>query len=267
METYFSQHGEDFILNKIFKNKAKGFFVEIGCLDGIEFSNTYHFEKKGWNGICLEAHNDFIPSLKKNRPGSQIVHCAVGEQDKEEVIFYANRIGSLSTLDKTQEERWLKDYREYFEGFVEQKLPMRTLNTVFAELGVSGIDFISLDIEGYEVEALQGLDLKKYRPRVFVIEYKDDAHRSRLEDILFKNDYYFLGSLGCNLFYGTERADVQVLKKRYGKVELTWIDMKGVKTIGKMNVGNQSNSKLKEMVKKTWLGKLAKKALSKVKGT
>ena len=117
---FYSQHGEDFLLNKIFKDKADGVYVEIGCLDGIEYSNTYYFEKKGWSGICLEAHNDFIPLLKMNRPGASIVHCAVGEKDKDNVTFYANKIGSLSTLDKNEEERWKKDYKEYFTGFEEQ---------------------------------------------------------------------------------------------------------------------------------------------------
>ena len=110
MNSFYSQHGEDFLLNKIFKGKADGYFVEIGCLDGIEYSNTYYFEKKGWKGTCIEAHNDFINVLQRNRPNSSIVHCAVGEDDVKSVIFYANKVGSLSTLDKNEEERWKKNY-------------------------------------------------------------------------------------------------------------------------------------------------------------
>ncbi|MEJ7627566.1 MAG: FkbM family methyltransferase [Ferruginibacter sp.] len=262
MNKYYSQHGEDFILNKIFKNKKKGFFVEIGCLDGIEFSNSYFFEKKGWNGICLEAHNDFIGALKKNRPGSQIVHCAVGEKNMDEVIFYANRIGSLSTLDKSQEERWVKNYREYFDGFVEQKVQMRTLNSVFKELQVTKIDFISLDIEGYEIEALQGLDLEKFKPNIFVIEYKDDDHKKGLEEILFKNGYFFIGLLGCNLFYGVQYEDRKYLNKNYGKIKLSWIDMNGVETIKQtiFNFNKNTNLiKLKNIIKKTIVERIIKR--------
>ena len=108
MEKFYSQHGEDFLVDKIFNGKTKGTYVEVGCLDGIEYSNTYYFEKKGWNGVCIEAHNDFIPILKQNRPKSTVVHCAAGEENKDEVTFYANKIGSLSTLDKNEEERWQK---------------------------------------------------------------------------------------------------------------------------------------------------------------
>ena len=69
METYYSQHGEDFLIHKIFKGKTNGYYVEIGCLDGIEFSNTYFFEKIGWKGACIEAHHDFIADLKEKAEG------------------------------------------------------------------------------------------------------------------------------------------------------------------------------------------------------
>lgn len=228
MDTFYSQHGEDFLLDKIFQNKSNGYFVEVGCLDGVEFSNTYFFEKKGWKGACIEAHNDFIPRLEKNRPNASIIHCAIGEADKERVTFYANRIGSLSTLDKTQEQRWKENYRDYFYGFEEQSVPMRTLTSVFDELNVKEIDFISLDIEGYEVQALQGLNFKKYSPRIFVIEYKDDQHKAALEKILFPVGYKFFSRLGCNLFYGLNSEDARIMNGRYGVVPLLQIDMDGV---------------------------------------
>jgi len=228
METFYSQHGEDFLLNEVFQNKRSGFFVEVGCLDGIEFSNTYFFEKKGWKGVCIEAHNDFIPKLRKNRPHASIVHCAIGETNKKDVIFYANKIGSLSTLDKNEEHRWKKNYRDYFYGFEEQVIPMRTLTSVFDELHVTEIDFISLDIEGYEVQALQGLNFEKYSPRVFIIEYKDDNHKAELEKILFPAGYKFFSRLGCNLFYGLVPGDARIITGRYGVIPLLQIDMEGV---------------------------------------
>jgi len=107
-ESYYSQHGEDFILNKIFPN-PNGFFVEVGCIDGLRFSNTLFFEKKGWKGICIEAHTSYIDLIKSNRLNSRVVHCAIGEKDEGIVTFYANARGSLSSLDKTEEERFKKD--------------------------------------------------------------------------------------------------------------------------------------------------------------
>ena len=227
MPEFYSQHGEDFLLNEVFKEKPTGYYVEIGCLDGVEYSNTYFFEIKGWKGACIEAHNDFIPLLHQNRPGAQVVHCAVGAEDLESVTFYANKIGSLSTIDKSAEERWKRDYKEFFTGFEEQTVRMRTLTSIFNELKPGNIDFISLDIEGYEVEALKGLDLTKYKPRIFIIEYKDDEHRAKVEQILFPHGYKFHTTVGCNLFYGTEAADKKILTKDYGTVNLVMKNPQG----------------------------------------
>lgn len=168
---YYSQHGEDFILDQIFKDKKDGFYVEVGCIDGRRFSNTLFFEEKGWGGINIEAHPDYIASLKENRPNSEVVHAAVGDHEQESVTFYTNRRGSLSTLDKQQEKIAFRDHGKYFEGFSETKVPMRTLTSIFEDLGVSEIDILSLDIEGGEKDALNGLDFNKYKPKVLVIEF------------------------------------------------------------------------------------------------
>lgn len=236
MQKFYSQHGEDFLTNEIFQHKKTGFFVEIGCLDGIEFSNTYFFEKQGWKGICVEAHKDFVELLKENRKGSYVVHCAVGERNEEDVIFYANKIGSLSTLDKKEEKRWEENYREFFTGFEEQHVKMRTLTSIFDEAGVDEIDFISLDIEGYEVMALSGLDLSKYRPHLFIIEYKDDVHKNGLESILFPKGYMYIGKRGCNLFYGTEISDRKVLRRNYGKQVLVSFDKNGAEQCNEVSL-------------------------------
>lgn len=228
MDTYYSQHGEDFLVDKIFAGKTDGYYVEVGCLDGIEFSNTYYFEKKGWKGACIEAHQDFIESLRKNRPSASIIHCAVGEADKDNVTFYANKLGSLSTLDKNEEERWKKNYKDYFHGFEEQQVSMRTLTSIFDQLKVDAIDFVSLDIEGYEVQALAGLDFTKYKPRVFIIEYKNDTHKGQLEDILFNQRYHYLLKIGCNLIYSLHASDRKVVNRRYGTIQLVQIDQQGI---------------------------------------
>lgn len=112
----------------------------------------------GWRGLCVEAHAGYINLLKRNRPKSIVCHCEVAEKDEEEATFYANSRGSLSTLDKSQEKRWKEEFSHYFTGFEEQKVSKRRLNSIFRKFGVEHIDFVSLDIEGYEVEALSGID-------------------------------------------------------------------------------------------------------------
>jgi FkbM family methyltransferase len=199
-ESYYSQHGEDFLLSRYFTGH-EGFFVEIGCIDGKRFSNTYHFELKGWKGICVEAHQDYIALLRTNRPKSAIIHCAVGEADEDQAVFFANARGSLSSLDPTKEEKFARDYPGYFTGFKPQSVSKRTLTTLFKEHHVGAIDLLSLDIEGYEVEALKGLDLKRYAPSVLVVESDSPEHRRKLDEKLMPAGYECVLEFGGNLFY------------------------------------------------------------------
>ena len=210
-QQYFSQHGEDFLLHRIFDSTPKGFFVEVGCIDGKRFSNSLFFEKLGWKGICIEAHPDYIPLLSGNRPSSTVVHAAVGETDQETVDFFANPRGSLSTLDPTREKVFAARYGRYFSGFEVQKVPMMTLNTIFTRAGVNSIDFISIDIEGSEVYALRGLDLQRFRPTVFVIESDSKEQKAQIDAILLPAGYHFLTSLSENLFYSLEKRHRSII--------------------------------------------------------
>lgn len=221
MIKYYSQHGEDFLLSEIFKDKKNGFFVEVGCIDGRRFSNSLTFEKRGWRGLCVEAHADYIKLLKKNRANSIICHCAAGEKDEDQVTFFANARGSLSTLDKSKESNFRKNYGKYFSGFEEQKVKKRRLDTLFREHNINEIDFISLDIEGYEVEALMGIDFQQYKPLVFVIESDSANHELQLDNILIPNGYTKSTRLASNIFYLIDQKLEKRTKNKRFHVSLT----------------------------------------------
>ncbi len=204
MPKFYSQHGEDFLLNEIFKEKENGFFVEVGCIEGRRFSNTLTFEERGWKGLCVEAHSGYIELLAKNRPNSVICHCAAAEKDEDGVTFYANSRGSLSTLDRSKEEEFKKGFGKFFTGFEEQKIVKRRLDSLFREFGVKEIDLLSLDIEGYEVEALRGIDFNVYKPTVMVIESDSPEHRRGVEEIIIPAGYHKIASLANNIFYSMD---------------------------------------------------------------
>lgn len=212
MPQYYSQHGEDVLLWKLFKDQTTpGYFVEVGALDGTRFSNTYSFECEGWTGICVEAHPDYINLLRNNRPNSICVWAAAGDHDGE-ITFYANSRGSLSTLVPSLEDYFRQNYGRYFTGFKPVQVPIKTLNTIFAEANApTAIDIVSIDVEGAEMLVLQGFDLTRYRPRVFVIEAIDADFEQNLDDHLLKQGYHRALAFGGSIFYCRSLDDASIL--------------------------------------------------------
>jgi len=217
MTNFYSQNGEDIIIDDIFRDQPEGVFIEIGCIDGRRFSNTLRLEERGWKGLCIEAHGDYIESLTVNRPNSIVCHCAVAEKDSSDVEFYANSRGSLSTLDKSREYEFRKKYGTYFTGFVKQSVDARTLTTIFDDNRINSIDFLSLDIEGYEVEAIKGLDLERFKPEVMLIESDSEEHERQLDKLLIKTGYLKPIKVKNNIFYvRNKRIAERIRKKNYG---------------------------------------------------
>jgi FkbM family methyltransferase len=203
---FYSQNGEDVVLYELFRHQAEGFFVEIGCIDGRRFSNTLFFADRGWRGLCVEAHGDYIEQLKTNRPESIVCHCAVGGSDQDDVPFYANRRGSLSTLDSSREAGFRARFGEYFSGFELQHVRQRKLNTIFEQFGLRKVDILSIDVEGSEAEVLLGLDLHRYRPRVMVIEADTPADEKKIDAILLPAGYVKSVKVVNNAFYLMEKS-------------------------------------------------------------
>lgn len=211
---YYSQNGEDLVIEAAFGGADQGFFVEVGCIDGRRFSNTLALEERGWRGICVEAHAGYIEMIRAARPGSTVVHCAIGDRDEAEVPFYANARGALSTLDRSLEGLYSTKYAPWFHGFQEQRIAMRTISTLLDELGAPPVDVLSVDIEGCDVLAIRGLDVKRHRPRLIVVEADDEASGAEIDGMLLPAGYSRGPTVSGNVFYFAERAMLDRLRGR-----------------------------------------------------
>ncbi len=206
---YYSQHGEDYLLWNFFKYKKNGFFVEVGAFDGIHLSNTYSFELSGWKGICIEP-SEFFKSCEKNRRNSICLNVAcVGDESIEEMSFFQEELGLLSSLNMDNEkiadiESRYGSRKLKFDGVREYKVKCMTLDRILSENSVDSIDFLSVDVEGSEVEVLKGIDLGKYAPSVIVVEANDEQHKQELiEYLTVENRYIFARQVDVNLMFVT----------------------------------------------------------------
>jgi FkbM family methyltransferase len=175
-------------LNDIFKNKTNGFFIELGGYDGITQSNTCFFEKElNWSGILIEPSINQYNKCKINRPNSIVLNyaCVSDDYDKSTILI-DNEEYLMTSIDG-------KRRNVNKENLVA--VQTSTLNKILSEYINDNqiIDFLSLDVEGYELEVLKGLNLQKYRPIYLLIEVYNTDY-DNLVAYLLQNNY----KLVCN---------------------------------------------------------------------
>lgn len=218
MTKYYSQHGEDCILDQVFNNKKTGFFIEIGAFDGIYLSNSYSFEQEGWQGICVEANPEYFDLCQKNRPNSTCIYAVcLDKQSEEPITFHSEPAGLLSGIEANREDEISRRYKRNlaleFQGFKEFKVPTTTVNEILKSNNYQGeIDFVSIDVEGSELKVLKGFDLNFYSPRVLIIEANNQEAELALDIYMKKRGYTKAIKFFCNVFYCRDKNDAKALR-------------------------------------------------------
>ncbi|MCB5199355.1 FkbM family methyltransferase [Loktanella sp. TSTF-M6] len=174
---YASQAGQDQVVDTIFKGKRDGTFVDIGAFNGITGSNSLYFEKwRGWTGTLVEPVKEYRDTAAMWRTAPCLPY-AISDSDGEAPFIavtkgYTQMSGLKGTYDAKLLERVRADPRHAEDSIT---VPTRTLNALFDEIGVTEVDFVSLDIEGGELAALRAFDFDKYKVGVWAIENNTTA--------------------------------------------------------------------------------------------
>ena len=179
----YSMYGEDIYVEKFFKRKKNGFYVDIGCYHPIEGNNTYLLHKKGWFGVNIDVSELSIELFNKARKKDHNVNVAVSNKSKKIKLYYRKKINMLNTVDKKFAKNFFKN------GFRTKLINSNTLNSILknSKFKNKKIDFLNLDIEGHELNALKSMDFKKYNPKLICIE----IHNREVSEKKHKyNDYY-----------------------------------------------------------------------------
>lgn len=211
---YYSQYGEDKLLNEIF-NKNKGVCVEIGGYDGVTRSNTFFFEKLGWECLVIEPIPFFYDKIKENRICNAL-NVAVSNFKGETDFYVAKDVEELSSI-VPDVKRVTENYKSNLELI---RVKTDTLNSIFNQFNYSEVDFITIDVEGHEMEVLKGFDLEKFRPKILIIEDNSNAKESKIRNYLLSFGYKIFKRTGCNEWYTYDESfytlmDLIVLKTIY----------------------------------------------------
>jgi FkbM family methyltransferase len=159
---YYSQSDQDKWVTEFYQNKKNGFFVEVGAYDGIQTSNTFFFEESlGWDGVCIEANPNVFNSLVKNRKSINLNYAVT---DYEGECFFSNdRISNTGSKVKCLPlEKILK----------ENDCPRK-------------IDYLSMDIEGYEYIVLKDFNFDEFEIGVMTIEHNLYCDGNERKDLIY----------------------------------------------------------------------------------
>lgn len=164
---------EKALVRQYFDSAGSGFFVEIGANEPVsDFSQTWHLEKTGWRGILVEPNRGLFDECVKRRPGSKAYHVACSAPEK--VGFAELKIPFMTdgTTDTGKAALEVGIDHAGFSRYRTERVRVVTLDSILEENGVERIDFLSIDVEGTELDVLKGLNLERYRPRLILLEDK-----------------------------------------------------------------------------------------------
>ena len=201
---------------EFFNHSTSGFFVEVGASDPVYMSQTWRLEQQGWSGILVEPLAECCEALRRERKRSVVVQAAAGAADSgSEAVIHIPAAGPGLAFIR------LDLVRRSWERV--ETVPVRTLDHIFAELGHPKVDFLSIDVEGMELEVLRGMDLARNRPRLILVE----DHLASLAVLrhLRRNQYRLVKRTGANNWFVPVGTDFRLTSfwERLKLVRKIWL--------------------------------------------
>jgi len=168
----YSQYHEDLIVQSIFRSLENGFYVDVGANHPSILSNTKMFYDRGWHGINIEPNPLLLESFSKERPRD--INLNIGISDEcGEMDFYRMSADTLSTFSKKSAIDSQGTYKEKIVDVI--RVNVKPLSSVLEEYCSSkAIDFMSIDVEGYDLIVLKSNNWDLFRPKILVIEINQD---------------------------------------------------------------------------------------------
>jgi FkbM family methyltransferase len=180
--------------------------VEVGAARPDFLSIGSYFRKQGWRVISIEPNPVFA---KMHRDlGHEIYQCACGERNDDQIDFtVVDHRDSSYEGGPVSFESWSSiavkpNYKAMMPpqvGVQIIKVQLRTLDSVLEEAGVDKIDMIAVDVEGWELEVMRGLDLARFNPVVVVLE--NLFHEQSYIDYMSSKNFVMVNNVHPNDIY------------------------------------------------------------------
>ncbi|CAN5748970.1 hypothetical protein BH11PLA1_BH11PLA1_07620 [soil metagenome] len=170
-----AQFGEDGLLWELLDGQLDGFYIEVGAFDGKKFSVSWAFDAIGWDGLLIEPIAPRFAECVKNRPHAHCVHAALSKRGATGTRSFneiegAGVEGMFSYLTTTPEH--FRAMQETGRRIVSRSVDVTWMDKVLEEhpRKPKRVDVAVIDVEGGEIEVLEGFDLERWKPRILMLE-------------------------------------------------------------------------------------------------
>ena len=184
----YSHWGVDLIITKLLNSKNKGIYIDVGCHHPFLNNHSYLLYKSGWEGINIDIDYNSIDMFNFFRKSDVNIQTAVTDHKGEVDLFFYHNRAAKNTISK----EFGSDAKE------QKKINSDTLNNIIenSKFKNSKIDFVSIDVEGNEMNVLNGFNLKKYKPKLILLEFilpnKKEFYEKDINEITNSEVYKFL---------------------------------------------------------------------------
>jgi FkbM family methyltransferase len=167
MRTVFPQDAEPELKRAFFAGTGRGYFVEVGANQPREASQTFDLEQRGWTGVLIEPRSDCADELRRQRT-ARVFAEACSSRRNAGGLMTLHLAGGHSSFDARLDLAAVKPH-----GAVV--VPVRTLDEILIEAQAPAVDFVSIDVEGHELDVLDGFDLARWQLHLRLHRYLQQA--------------------------------------------------------------------------------------------